>query len=244
MAINTLCRTFKYFRYTQVIPCHLELFSVKYQKLKHYITPQWINYNQNFCSNVSNVPGIEDPVNQKKKKPFIPRITLLFDNNDLTVTTLEQAEKLANRRNMKLIKIVDFDVKTERPIYKLMSIKDFIKEDNLSKAAAKVQKERSLKEDKTITLSSRIANHDLEVKIKSMHKMLKRKHGIRVIISIDNNHEKAEFVRNEIMKACPEHGKIISNSATSSSFQIILRPDLDKLLNKTDAQEKTEENAG
>lgn len=134
---------------------------------------------------------IEEEVKTKKKKIFIPKITLLSDKDEISVMTLEEAQKLAKRRALKLIKIVDFDTKTERPVYKLMNISDFIKEENRAKAEAKEVKENSLKEDKTITVSSKIGDNDLNTKIKSMLKMLGKKHGIRAVISVDGSKEKA-----------------------------------------------------
>ncbi|XP_012338793.1 uncharacterized protein LOC105734766 [Apis florea] len=56
----------------------------------------------NFSSN--NVNDLEEKTEEKKKKtPRIPKITLIHPNNSITVTLLEDAEKLADRRNLQLV---------------------------------------------------------------------------------------------------------------------------------------------
>lgn len=54
---------------------------------------------------------------EKKKTVRIPRITLI-ENENMSVVTLDQAKKIADKRDMKLINIVDFDTKSSRAIYK------------------------------------------------------------------------------------------------------------------------------
>lgn len=41
-----------------------------------------------------------------------------MNDNKMEITTLDQAKKIAERRQLKLVNIVDFDTKTSRPIYK------------------------------------------------------------------------------------------------------------------------------
>lgn len=53
---------------------------------------------------------------QKKPKDGI-KITLI-QNQNMTVTALEEAKSLAKRRSMHLVKIQDMDPKTHRPVYK------------------------------------------------------------------------------------------------------------------------------
>lgn len=67
--------------------------------------------------------------NEKKKKQIIPRITLISDGNKIEITTLEEAQKLSDRRNLKLVKIVDLDLKTQRPVYKLLSGNEYFAEE-------------------------------------------------------------------------------------------------------------------
>lgn len=53
---------------------------------------------------------------QKKHKDS-PKITLI-QNQNITVTALEEAKHLAKRRSMHLVKVQDMDAKTQRPVYK------------------------------------------------------------------------------------------------------------------------------
>lgn len=62
----------------------------------------------------------EEAPEPKKKKVFIPRITLISSDESISVTTLEEAKKISTRRDLKLVKITDMDTKTQRPIYRLV----------------------------------------------------------------------------------------------------------------------------
>ncbi|XP_057339341.1 translation initiation factor IF-3 [Microplitis mediator] len=236
MAINTLCKSVRNYNFTRIISCNLNLTTYK-NKLNQQscLLPRVmlsdsdnlninLNYNKCYC----NI-GIDDPVKIKKKKVFVPRITLLSEKDEISIVTLEAAQKLASRHNMKLVKIVDFDTKTERPVYKLMTLQEFIQSELKSKAEAKEAKEKAIKEDKTIAVSSKIAEHDLHIKIKSMIKMLGKRHGVRVVIAVDGNKEKAENVRNMIIDHCKEHAKAQAKSDTALNLKVTLRPIINKL---------------
>lgn len=118
---------------------------------------------------------------KKTKRPIVPRITLISGNNDITITTLEDAQKLATRRNLKLVKIVDFDTKTERPVYKLMTAAQYAAEDIKQK---KEKKSGSpYKGEKVLMLSSVITDHDLQTQIKKIEKWIGKEYEVRVAIS-------------------------------------------------------------
>jgi hypothetical protein len=67
-----------------------------------------------FCTAKDGKPALGE--DRKKTKP-IPKITLI-DQEKMSVLTLEQARKIADKRNLKLISIIDFDTKSSRPVYK------------------------------------------------------------------------------------------------------------------------------
>lgn len=48
----------------------------------------------------------------------LAKITLVQPNQTMTVTTFKEAQKLAKRRELHLVKQQDFDTKTQRAIYK------------------------------------------------------------------------------------------------------------------------------
>lgn len=62
----------------------------------------------------------EEKPEPKKKKTFIPKITLISSDESISVTTLDEAKKISLRRDLKLVKITDLDTKTQRPIYRLV----------------------------------------------------------------------------------------------------------------------------
>lgn len=55
--------------------------------------------------------------NEVRKSKNAAKITLI-QNQNVSVTTLEEAKNLAKRRAMHLIQIQELDTKTQRPVYK------------------------------------------------------------------------------------------------------------------------------
>lgn len=66
----------------------------------------------------STEAGKTVPVSKNPKHKTSPRITLLSSDDKMEITTLDQAKKIAERRQLKLVSIIDFDTKTSRPVYK------------------------------------------------------------------------------------------------------------------------------
>jgi translation initiation factor IF-3 len=58
------------------------------------------------------------PPSKNPKQKTSPKITLLSAGNQIEITTLDQAKKIAERRQLKLVSILDFDAKTQRAVYK------------------------------------------------------------------------------------------------------------------------------
>ncbi|XP_011300422.1 uncharacterized protein mIF3 [Fopius arisanus] len=224
MASNTLWKTLRIFNYNRCIPCTISLPLVNKQTVT--VTPKWVNLSGNsYCDVVSEEP--KKPNN--KRKIFIPKITLLSENNEMTVMTIEEAEKLARRRDLKLVKVVDVETRVDRPVYRLMKIQDFLKEEAKTKAAAKDAREKAIKEDKTIAISGKIADNDLHTKIKSIHKMLRKRYGVRVVIAADGNVEKAKTVRDTVIESCKEIAKVVTKNDSAFNAKVTLRPILDKI---------------
>lgn len=123
---------------------------------------------------------------QKKKTPVIPKITLL-QGNEISVTTLEEAQKLSRRRDLKLVKIVDLDTKTQRPIYKLMTGSEYHAEDIKDKEQKKKSKEAAIRGEKLVFLNYNVGTHDLEVHLKKIEKWIGKKFEVRVVISGEAN---------------------------------------------------------
>jgi translation initiation factor IF-3 len=54
----------------------------------------------------------------KPKTTPSPKITLIAKDESVSIVSLVEAQKLAKRRDLKLVKILDLDTKTKRAIYK------------------------------------------------------------------------------------------------------------------------------
>lgn len=129
---------------------------------------------------VEGVPANSIP-QKKTKRPIVPKITLISGKDDVTVTTLEDAQKMANRRNLKLVKIVDLDTKTERPLYKLMTAAEYAAEDVKHKKDRK--NATTYKGEKVLMLSTVITDHDLKTHIRKIEKWVAKEYEVRVAIS-------------------------------------------------------------
>lgn len=133
-------------------------------------------------------PSVTSPRNRKSDTG--PVITLIGTDNNLAVLSLSEAEKIAKRRDLKLVKIVDFDTKTQRPIYQLMTGAQYYNEDRkLQKEKAK--KEGGFKGEKLLTLSHRITAHDLSSRLKNVSKWLSKTYEVRVVINGDSENMKS-----------------------------------------------------
>ena len=66
---------------------------------------------------------------RKLKNDTGPVVTLIGTDSSLTVMSLSEAERIAKRRELKLVKIIDIDTKTQRPVYQLMTGSQYYNED-------------------------------------------------------------------------------------------------------------------
>lgn len=115
------------------------------------------------------------------QKQKIMYITLIGTDGKLSTSTLEAANKLAKRRDLKLIKVSDFDIKKQNPLYKLLSSNQILEEDIHLKKASKENK--GLKAPKIVSMSHKISEHDLKSKAKSIIKWLEKSHEVKVTIT-------------------------------------------------------------
>lgn len=125
----------------------------------------------------------KQPAKAKKEKQIY--VTLIGTDNNITVCTLEEATKIAERRNLKLLKVKDFVAKTSRPEYKLMTSAQYLEDDRKQKEELKKKKNENLKGDKIVSISHKISEHDLLSKIKMMKKWLDKHYEVRIVISGD-----------------------------------------------------------
>lgn len=120
-----------------------------------------------------------------KKTSIIPKITLLSGDDTLTITTMAEAERLSKRRDMKLVKIVDIDAKSKRPVYKLMTGAEYHEEDLKQREQRKKDRQNSstVKGEKVLWLTSRIAEHDLQTQLKKCSKWTSKMYEVKVVIN-------------------------------------------------------------
>jgi len=60
----------------------------------------------------------KDEQGERRKTKPIPKISLIFEDNKMEVINLDQAKKIAEHRQLKLVNIIDYDTKSSRPVYK------------------------------------------------------------------------------------------------------------------------------
>ncbi|CAK9811496.1 hypothetical protein ANTPLA_LOCUS7050 [Anthophora plagiata] len=146
-----------------------------------YIKYNFLQHQIRLCS--SYIDHIKDEEKKPKKKTIpIPKITLIHPDKSTTVTVLEAAERLAKRRSFDLIKVLDNDPKSNRSVYKLQSpssykIKDEIEAKEVDKNCTKY------KATKLYAMKSKINEHDLDIKIKNMNKVLGKMHKVKIVVN-------------------------------------------------------------
>lgn len=146
---------------------------------------------------------------KKKKTVPIPKVTLI-QGDEVLVTSLEEAQKLSKRRHLKLVKIVDVDTKTERPVYKLMTAQEYNAEDLKQREVKKKEKQnKTIKGEKILMIGQNISEHDLQTQINKITKWITRSYEVKVVINGDSSVSKTESVYNTIEKAIGELGRIV-----------------------------------
>jgi translation initiation factor IF-3 len=174
--------------------------------------------------------AIGDEAAKKKKTVPEQRVTLINESDKMEVITLEKAKKLAEKRQMKLVNIVDFDTKSSRPIYKMMSAHEYHAEE-LKRREHKKELRNSphLKAEKLLTLGSKITEHDLIAKAAKVKKWIEKMHEVRVVISCEGDNEKAEKVSVIIEEAGKEKGaKILQKRTQNNTIRYTVMPDIKK----------------
>lgn len=136
----------------------------------------------------------EDGSEKKKRKTVIPKITLISQDESISITTLEEAEKLSKRRELKLVKLVDYNMKTERPVYKLMTGAEYLQEDLKQRELRKTERDTSnaIKGDKVLIINYNISEHDLKTQLNKITKWISKHYEVKVVINGNaSNMEKA-----------------------------------------------------
>jgi len=156
-----------------------------------------------------------------------PKITLLGPNKDVSVVTLDMANKMCERRAMKLVKIVDVDTKTQRPVYQMMTTNQFLQQDSIGKSRhlvlvddEKKAKANKLKSEKTVLINCHIGRNDLESKVNNFRKWLGKLHEVRVTVTGDM----ANNIADEIIKMTQDYSRVVQRREKGNSVKFQLLP--------------------
>ncbi|XP_050453209.1 uncharacterized protein LOC126852433 [Cataglyphis hispanica] len=170
----------------------------------------------------------EDDAIAKKQRPKtvpVPKITLLLPDDSMTVTVLEDAQSLAKRRKLTLVKISDLDSKTQRPLYKLMSASTFVEE--IEKNIENNDKDKQkTKNTKLFYISAKIAENDLLTKTRNVVKLLNKGHKVKIAITLDGISE--DKTQNVIEDAVKNHGDIQRMPSKKNVVLLLINPLLNK----------------
>ncbi|KAL5288788.1 HRASLS family protein [Megaselia abdita] len=168
---------------------------------------------------------ISEANEEKPKKPKTDiKVTLLGTNNATTITSLEEAQKISKRRNLKLVQVQEFDSKTHRPVYKLLSQAELLVKEDLKKSNQNQQK----KSEKMLTVGSRIGDNDLNSRLKNIVKWLGKQHEVRVLIEGKaNDIENCDKIVEKMEQAIKEPelvGKIVQKRTKGNNYKFSIVP--------------------
>ncbi|XP_053658717.1 translation initiation factor IF-3 [Anopheles marshallii] len=172
-------------------------------------------------------PGITSAAATSRKAKTSPKITLISSDESISIVNLDEAVKISTRRNLKLVKIVDLDTKTQRPVYRLMTGAEYLNEDlKRREEKKKTKQDASVKGDKLLTISARIAEHDLASKIQNVLKWLSKSYEVRVVVTGDGagNKAKQEDIVQRFETSVKNTGKIVQKRLRDNDLRFNITP--------------------
>ncbi|KAL6258528.1 hypothetical protein P5V15_010485 [Pogonomyrmex californicus] len=166
----------------------------------------------------------------KKPRPKtvpVPKITLVSPDNSITVTVLEEAQRLAKRRNFTLVKVSDLENKTQRPLYKLVTSTDILEKTDTIEATQDADgttqiKCKSNKYTKLLYVSAKIAEHDLQTKMKNLVKLLMKGYKTKVIITLDG--VEGDKTQKIIKDAVKNNGNVQQMPSKKNTIFLLITP--------------------
>ncbi|XP_071558397.1 uncharacterized protein [Temnothorax nylanderi] len=167
----------------------------------------------------------------KKPRPKtepVPKITLVSPDNSITVTVLEEAQRLAKRRDLTLIKVNDLDGKTQRAVYKLVSSTSILEkteteteiEEETKSADRTAQK--SGKGAKLFYISAKITEHDLQTKTKNAMKLLSKGRKVKIAITLDG--ASGDKIQKAIEDAVKNDGSVQQMPSKKNIILLLINP--------------------
>lgn len=136
-----------------------------------------LSFDVNYSTNL-DADNEEKP---RRKTMRIPKITLVHPDNSITVTLLEEAEKLAKRRKLELVQVFNNCSKNERDVYKLKTHigETQSQEDVATKEHDSVKRRK--KSTKLFILKHKIDENDLVIKMNNINKSLKKGYKVKIL---------------------------------------------------------------
>ncbi|XP_068145956.1 translation initiation factor IF-3, mitochondrial [Drosophila tropicalis] len=175
----------------------------------------------------SQAAGEKDKPNKTQTSQ---KITLIGQNQALSVTTLEEAKKLAKRRELHLLRTEQNDAKTGRPTFKLVTTAEMLNEEE-GATQTPVNEKNQKKSEKSLTIGARITDHDLSSRLKNIVKWLGKKHEVRILIQgaggptdADGNAERLVKAIEQTIKEPHVIGKIVQKRSKGSMIKFSILP--------------------
>ncbi|WP_058486155.1 translation initiation factor IF-3 [Defluviitalea phaphyphila] len=142
------------------------------------------------------------------------------DGSQIGIVSAKEAQKLANERNLDLVKIAP---KANPPVCRIMDYGKY--KFDLAKKEKEARKKQKVINVKEVRLSPNIEKHDLEVKIKNAIKFLKAGNKVKVSVRFRGREMAHTQKGNEILenfaKAVSEFGDIEKKPKMEGKSMII-----------------------
>ena len=171
------------------------------------------------------------PEGKKAKRPKVKvkeKTVLLIDEDGTNLGEMDgsTATKLSESKGLKIV-LVSKETPERCAVYKLMSGKQVYEEEKLKKQKLKKDPRQVTKE---ITVSTRIGEHDLEVKLSHMKEFLSNLHNVRLVIEptrvprfADDREEILRLEKEKQLKMVEEIEKSVAGVGTKMAKENIRR---------------------
>ncbi|XP_046487278.1 translation initiation factor IF-3, mitochondrial [Neodiprion pinetum] len=175
--------------------------------------------------NLTEKPKSDDQAAPGKSK-MTQNVMVTVISPDLTpsVMTLDEAHRISKRRELKLVKVMDAAGKTKRPIYKLMTGTEYFAEELNRRKQKSARPNGPVKEPKIAGITAKIADHDLDSKMRNFVKWLNKRHEVRVTITADGNLQAAEKIYEVIVAGTNHAGKAVQKRVKEGTVKFQLVP--------------------
>lgn len=151
-----------------------------FKSIRLFLIKNNSNVNQYVQNCSKSYTDDTDGKEKKRKTSRIPKITLIHTNKSISVISLEDAEKLAKRRNLELIHVSNTS-KSGRSVYELANSSKF---GQITSDVTETHKnEQKIKSAKLFTIKQNIMDYDLNIKINNINRTLKKNYKAQILFS-------------------------------------------------------------